>query len=177
MGFPLPSVLHGAAWFKSVGTAGTPGTKLVSLAGAVRHPGLHEVPLGTPIRTIIDEYGGGHAGEVVALLVGGHSGSILPVSLLDTPYDVQPLQAVRGPVALADVEHEADQAVDLARVVAHHVHHVADPAIAAILRYGAVVGLVVHPGLRLRHAEVHYELAIFRMHARGPVVHAQPAIG
>jgi NADH:ubiquinone oxidoreductase subunit F (NADH-binding)/NADH:ubiquinone oxidoreductase subunit E len=89
-------VLNGAAWFQSVGTHNTPGTKLVSLAGAVCQPGLYEVPLGTPIRQIIDEYGGGSAGEVVALLVGGHSGSILPVSLLDTPYDVQPLQAVGG---------------------------------------------------------------------------------
>jgi NADH:ubiquinone oxidoreductase subunit F (NADH-binding)/NADH:ubiquinone oxidoreductase subunit E len=89
-------VLNGPDWFRSVGTASTPGTKLVSLAGAVRKPGLYEVPLGTPIRHIIDDYGGGSAGDVVALLVGGHSGSILPVTLLDTPYDVQPLQAVGG---------------------------------------------------------------------------------
>jgi NADH:ubiquinone oxidoreductase subunit F (NADH-binding)/NADH:ubiquinone oxidoreductase subunit E len=89
-------VLNGPAWFRSVGSSSTPGTKLVSLAGAVRQPGLYEVPLGTPLRQIIDDYGGGSAGDVVALLIGGHSGSILPVSLLDTPYDVQPLQAVGG---------------------------------------------------------------------------------
>jgi len=89
-------VLNGPEWFRSVGTPSTPGTKLVSLAGAVRQPGLYEVPLGTPLGHIIDDYGGGHAGDVVALLVGGHSGSILPVSALDTPYDVQPLQALGG---------------------------------------------------------------------------------
>jgi len=93
----LPDIiLNGADWFRSVGTSATPGTKLVSLAGAVRQPGLYEVPLGTPIREIIDRYGGGAAGELSALLIGGPSGSILPPSLLDTPFDVQPLQSVGG---------------------------------------------------------------------------------
>jgi NADH:ubiquinone oxidoreductase subunit F (NADH-binding)/NADH:ubiquinone oxidoreductase subunit E len=89
-------VLNGPDWFRSVGTASNPGTKLVSLAGAVHHPGLCEVPLGTPIGCIIDEYSGGAAGALSAVLVGGPSGSILPPSLLDTPLDVQPLQAVGG---------------------------------------------------------------------------------
>jgi NADH:ubiquinone oxidoreductase subunit F (NADH-binding)/NADH:ubiquinone oxidoreductase subunit E len=93
----LPDIiLNGADWFRSVGTVVTPGTKLVSLAGAVRYPGLYEVPLGTPLSTILDDYGGGPSSELAALLVGGPSGSILPVSLLDTPFDVQPLQAVGG---------------------------------------------------------------------------------
>src|SRR5262249_6238619 len=89
-------VLHGAEWFRSVGTSSTPGTKLVSLAGAVHRPGLYEVPLGTPLRAIVDESGGGATGGLSALLVGGPSGSILPPALLDTPYDVQPLHAVGG---------------------------------------------------------------------------------
>lgn len=93
----LPDIiLNGAEWFRTVGTSSTPGTKLVSLAGAVRHPGLYEIALGTPLRTIIDEAGGGPLGDVSALLVGGPSGSILPVSLLDTPLDVASLQAVGG---------------------------------------------------------------------------------
>jgi NADH:ubiquinone oxidoreductase subunit F (NADH-binding) len=57
---------------------------------------LYEVPLGTPLGEIINTYGGGAAAELAALLVGGPSGSILPVTLLDTPYDVQPLQAIGG---------------------------------------------------------------------------------
>ena len=89
-------VLKGAEWFRSVGTSNTPGTKLVSLAGAVRRPGLYEVALGTPLRAILDDCGGGVAGELSALLVGGPSGSILPAALLDTPFDVPPLQAVGG---------------------------------------------------------------------------------
>jgi NADH:ubiquinone oxidoreductase subunit F (NADH-binding) len=52
--------------------------------------------LGTPLSTILADYGGGPSSELAALLVGGPSGSILPVSLLDTPFDIQPLQAVGG---------------------------------------------------------------------------------
>ena len=89
-------VLNGVQHFRSVGTASNPGTKLVSLAGAVHHPGLYEVALGTPLGRIIDECGGGASGTLSAVLVGGPSGSILPPSLLETPLDVQPLQAVGG---------------------------------------------------------------------------------
>jgi NADH:ubiquinone oxidoreductase subunit F (NADH-binding)/NADH:ubiquinone oxidoreductase subunit E len=93
----LPDIiLNGADWFRSVGTSSTPGTKLVSLAGAVRQPGLYEVPLGTTLREIVDDYGGGPKADLSGLLVGGPSGSILPLSLIDTAYDVQPLQAVGG---------------------------------------------------------------------------------
>ncbi|MGI9146344.1 MAG: NADH-ubiquinone oxidoreductase-F iron-sulfur binding region domain-containing protein, partial [Chloroflexota bacterium] len=89
-------VLNGPEWFRSVGSANTPGTKLVSLAGAVRHPGLYEVPVGVSLHDIVDDFGGGASVELGAVLVGGPSGSILPMSVLDTPYDVQPLQAVGG---------------------------------------------------------------------------------
>jgi NADH:ubiquinone oxidoreductase subunit F (NADH-binding)/NADH:ubiquinone oxidoreductase subunit E len=93
----LPDIVrNGADWFRSVGSDSTPGTKLVSLAGAVHQPGLYEVPLGTTLGTIVDRYGAGATGELRALLVGGPSGSILPPSLIDTALDVQPLQAVGG---------------------------------------------------------------------------------
>ena len=62
----------------------------------MRQPGLYEVPLGTPIGSIIEQCGGGTTGTLGALLVGGPSGSILPVSLIETPLDVQTLQAVGG---------------------------------------------------------------------------------
>ncbi|HEY0583316.1 MAG TPA: NADH-ubiquinone oxidoreductase-F iron-sulfur binding region domain-containing protein, partial [Chloroflexota bacterium] len=89
-------VLHGGEWLRAVGSAANPGTKLVSLAGAVRQPGLYEVPLGTSLGAILDDYGAGATGPLSALLVGGPSGSILPTSALDTPFDVQPLQAIGG---------------------------------------------------------------------------------
>ncbi len=93
----LPDIiLKGVEWFRSVGTASNPGTKLVNLAGAVYRPGLYEMPLGTSLQSIIDTCGGGATGELSAVLVGGPSGSILPTSLLDTPFDVQTLQDVGG---------------------------------------------------------------------------------
>ncbi|MDE3076073.1 MAG: SLBB domain-containing protein, partial [Chloroflexota bacterium] len=93
----LPDIiLEGAEWFRSVGTAENPGTKLVSLAGDVRRPGLYEVPLGTPLRDILELWGGGVRGSLKAILAGGPSGSILPAALADTPFDVQPLQAQGG---------------------------------------------------------------------------------
>jgi NADH:ubiquinone oxidoreductase subunit F (NADH-binding)/NADH:ubiquinone oxidoreductase subunit E len=93
----LPDIiLNGAEWFRASGTASAPGTKLVSLAGAVNQPGLYEIPLGTPLASIVDDYGGGATRPLGALLVGGPSGSILPTSLMETPLDVQPLQAVGG---------------------------------------------------------------------------------
>jgi NADH:ubiquinone oxidoreductase subunit F (NADH-binding)/NADH:ubiquinone oxidoreductase subunit E len=93
----LPDIiLNGVEWFRSVGTPANPGTKLVSLAGAVRRPGLYEMPLGTPLRTILETCGGGLTSELSAVLVGGPSGSILPPTLLDTPFDVQTLQDVGG---------------------------------------------------------------------------------
>ncbi len=105
-------VLHGVQWFRSVGSVSNPGTKLVSLAGAVRHPGLYEVALGTPIERIVDECGGGASGQLSAVLVGGPSGSILPPSLLDTPLDSQPLQAVGGVLGAGGiVPLTADQCV------------------------------------------------------------------
>jgi len=100
----LPDIiLNGADWFRSVGSASNPGTKLISLAGSVRRPGLYEVPLGTPIGRIVDDCGGGASGELSAVLVGGPSGSILPPSLLDTPLDTQSLQAVGGVLGAAGI--------------------------------------------------------------------------
>jgi NADH:ubiquinone oxidoreductase subunit F (NADH-binding) len=93
----LPDIaLNGPEWFRTLGTRSTPGTKLVSLAGAVHQPGLYEVPLGTPLTNILEDCGGGATAELSAVLVGGPSGSILPPSMLDTPLDVQPLQDVGG---------------------------------------------------------------------------------
>ncbi len=64
----------GAAWFRAVGTGREPGSMLVTLAGAVRVPGVYEVGIGTPVGAVLD-LAGGPAGPLGGLLVGGYFGS------------------------------------------------------------------------------------------------------
>jgi NADH-quinone oxidoreductase subunit F len=72
----------GAAW-ASMGTEKSPGTKLVSLDGAFNKPGLLEVKMGTPLRTVIDELGGGTRYPVKAFQIGGPLGGLVPSSRVD----------------------------------------------------------------------------------------------
>ena len=84
----LPFILaEGSEAFAAVGTEEDKGTKIISLSGSVRQGGLVEVPMGTTIREIIFDIGGGlHSGhELTAIAVGGPSSGIFPVSMLDTP--------------------------------------------------------------------------------------------
>ncbi|MCH8868688.1 MAG: SLBB domain-containing protein [Chloroflexi bacterium] len=78
---------NGAAAFAEVGTEADKGTKIMSLSGSVRYPGLAEVPMGTTLRQIIFDIGGGPAEghELTAIAVGGPSSGIFPTSMLDTP--------------------------------------------------------------------------------------------
>ena len=72
----IPRILHkGASWFTQVGTEKCPGTMLFSLSGAVTKPGVYELPMGTPLRTLIEECGGGVPGgrKVKAVFPGGPS--------------------------------------------------------------------------------------------------------
>ena len=78
-------ITHGAGAYASLGTAHAPGTTLVQLGGAIRKPGIVEVPLGATIREIIDGPGGFVHGALKAVLVGGPSGGFLPPDALDTP--------------------------------------------------------------------------------------------
>jgi NADH:ubiquinone oxidoreductase subunit F (NADH-binding) len=83
----VPSIMtDGVEAFRSVGLAGYPGTKVISLSGAVARPGLYEVPLGTPLRTVLFDLGGGpRAGRrLQAAVCGGPSGGLLPGKLFDT---------------------------------------------------------------------------------------------
>jgi NADH-quinone oxidoreductase subunit F len=82
-------VLRGAGAFRSVGTEGSPGTKVFSLVGKAKHTGLVEVPMGTTLREIIFDIGGGVLKDrkFKAVQTGGPSGGCLPESLLDLPVD------------------------------------------------------------------------------------------
>ncbi|MFN8520378.1 MAG: NADH-ubiquinone oxidoreductase-F iron-sulfur binding region domain-containing protein [Chloroflexota bacterium] len=80
-------VANGAGAYAAIGASAAPGTTLVQLSGAVRNPGVAEVPMGTSVRDIVQRVGGGATGTLKAVLVGGPSGGFLPPDALDTPLD------------------------------------------------------------------------------------------
>ncbi|MFO0866104.1 MAG: NADH-ubiquinone oxidoreductase-F iron-sulfur binding region domain-containing protein, partial [Gemmataceae bacterium] len=89
----VPTILRrGSSWFASIGTERSKGTKVFSLTGKVRNSGLIEVPMGTPMRYIVDAMGGGVAeGRVKAVQTGGPSGGCIPTEHLDVPVDYESL--------------------------------------------------------------------------------------
>ena len=80
-------IVHGADWFRSLGSEKSTGTKVFALSGAVNNIGLIEVPMGTPLRQIIFDIGGGipKRRKFKAVQLGGPSGGCIPEQLLDTP--------------------------------------------------------------------------------------------
>ncbi len=86
-------VNRGADWYAKIGTEGSKGTKIFSLVGAVNNTGLVEVPMGTTLREVIFDIGGGIPGgrRFKAVQTGGPSGGCLPESLLDLPVDFDSL--------------------------------------------------------------------------------------
>ena len=82
-------ILQGAQWFRSIGTPGSPGCKTFSLTGAIENTGLIEVPMGSTLRQIIFDIGGGlkNGAEFKAVQIGGPSGGCLTEKHLDEPLD------------------------------------------------------------------------------------------
>ncbi len=87
---------NGAAEFKKIGTEKSPGTKVFALGGKITNTGLVEIPMGTPLRTIIEDIGGGvpHGKKFKAAQTGGPSGGCIPASLIDTPMDFDSLGSI-----------------------------------------------------------------------------------
>jgi NADP-reducing hydrogenase subunit HndC len=90
-----PIILKGASWFNSIGTEKSKGTKVFALAGKINNVGLIEVPMGTTLREVIFEIGGGiqHGKKFKAVQTGGPSGGCLTEKHLDTPIDFDNLVA------------------------------------------------------------------------------------
>ncbi len=88
-------ILNGADWFKSIGTEKSSGTKVFALGGKIENTGLVEVPMGTTLREVIEEIGGGipNGKKFKAAQTGGPSGGCLPAELIDTPIDFDNLIA------------------------------------------------------------------------------------
>jgi NADH-quinone oxidoreductase subunit F len=91
----LPYLLkNGPEWFTAMGTAKSPGVKIVSVSGHVKRPGNFEVPLGTPLRELLDLAGGPRDGRtIVAVQPGGGSSACLFAEHLDLPYDFDSMAA------------------------------------------------------------------------------------
>lgn len=89
-------IRNGAAWFKKIGTAGSPGTKVFALAGKIKKVGLVEVPMGTTLRQIIFTVGGGIMNDrkFKAVQTGGPSGGCIKFDQLDTAIDYESLKTL-----------------------------------------------------------------------------------
>lgn len=91
-------VAHGAGWFRALGLGAGTGTKLYSLSGDVLHPGVYELPMGTPLRQLIFQHGGGllSGKPLKAIFTGGPSNTLLTPAELDVALDFDSLRARGG---------------------------------------------------------------------------------
>ncbi|MGB8345159.1 MAG: NADH-quinone oxidoreductase subunit NuoF [Ktedonobacteraceae bacterium] len=98
-------VLNGADWYASFGTEKSKGTRVFCLSGHVKRPGNYELPLGTPLRRLIYDYGGGVLGDkqIKAIIPGGSSTPILKPDKLDTPLDFESVAAAGSMLGAAGV--------------------------------------------------------------------------
>jgi len=112
-------ILNGSSWFASKGTKGSEGTKILALTGRIKNTGLVEVAMGTPIREVIFDIGGGavNGNMIKAVQMGGPSGGCLPVDKFDLAIDFDVLSEVGSMVGSGGmvVMDEETCMVDVAR--------------------------------------------------------------
>jgi len=89
-------ILNGAEWFAAMGTEKSKGTKVFALGGKINHTGLVEIPMGTPLSTVIDDIGGGipNGKKFKAVQTGGPSGGCIPAQYYDIPIDYENLASI-----------------------------------------------------------------------------------
>ena len=114
-----PIINKGVEWFHSMGTERSPGTKVFALGGKINNTGLVEVPMGTPLRTVIYDIGGGipKNKRFKAVQTGGPSGGCIPSSLLDVPIEYDSLVEIGSMMGSGGmvVMDEDNCMVDIAR--------------------------------------------------------------
>ncbi len=112
-------ILKGADWFASMGTENSKGTKVFALGGKIKNTGLVEIPMGTTLREIVEDIGGGvpDGKAFKAAQMGGPSGGCIPASLIDTKVDYESLAAVGAMVGSGGliVMDEDNCMVDIAK--------------------------------------------------------------
>jgi len=98
-------VLNGAEWFAAIGTPKSTGTRIFTVSGHVNRPGNYELPMGTPLRTLIEDYAGGvRTGHTLkAIIPGGSSTPIMTADQIDTALDFESLQAAGSSLGSAAV--------------------------------------------------------------------------
>ncbi len=109
----VPMIISkGAQWYQRRGTAASPGTMLFTLSGDVVRPGVYELELGTPLRTLVYEQGGGirNGRGLKAIFPGGPSHALVTESALDVPLDYDSLRAIGSSLGTAGVMVYNDQA-------------------------------------------------------------------
>lgn len=114
-----PIILNGGEWYSEIGTPKSAGTKVFALAGKINHAGLIEVPMGTTLREVVFEIGGGIQGDgqFKAAQTGGPSGGCIPAEHLDVKMDYESLTAlgsIMGSGGLIVMDESSDM-VDVAR--------------------------------------------------------------
>jgi bidirectional [NiFe] hydrogenase diaphorase subunit len=114
-----PIIRKGPEWFAGIGTEKSKGTKVFALAGKITNTGLIEVPMGTTLRKIVEQMGGGapDGGKIKAVQTGGPSGGCIPAEALDTPVDYDSLTklgSIMGSGGMI-VMDETTRMVDVAR--------------------------------------------------------------
>ena len=112
-------ILKGADWFRSIGTEKSPGTKVFALGGKITNTGLVEIPMGTTLREIIYDIGGGipNGKKFKAVQTGGPSGGCITAENLDTPIEYDTLTAIGSMMGSGGmiVMDEDNCMVDIAR--------------------------------------------------------------
>lgn len=116
----VPQIINnGSEWYTSIGTERSKGTKLISLSGNICNTGVVEVPMGTSLREIVYDIGGGipNGKKLKAIHFGGPLGGSIPASLLDTPLDFDELAKLGAPMGAGGmlVMDEDTNMVDVAR--------------------------------------------------------------
>jgi NADH:ubiquinone oxidoreductase subunit F (NADH-binding)/(2Fe-2S) ferredoxin/Pyruvate/2-oxoacid:ferredoxin oxidoreductase delta subunit len=123
----IPAIMsNGPEWYATIGTENSKGTKVFSLVGAVNNTGLVEVPMGTTLKQMVFDLGGGirGGGEFKAVQTGGPSGGCIPKQFLDLPVDYDSLQSVGSIMGSGGmiVMDETSCMVDVARYFMSFLH-------------------------------------------------------
>jgi len=118
-------ILHGGAWYSTIGTKKSTGNKIFSLSGNVERPGNYELPLGTTFRELIFEHGGGIPGgkNIKAIMPAGASSSLILANeaALDTPMDYESVPSVGAQLGSASVII-IDESIDIPWLINKTIH-------------------------------------------------------